>query len=92
MLEKVRVGQRSGVSPVLGSVTSQNHWNVRVCTVSRNGSFGLGPVTGLLVAQPANATSEKKVAATRIRRGAATPVLQLHVLNVTPSYFVGFAP
>src|SRR5918992_2766058 len=38
-LEKLRVGQRSGVRPVRGSVLFQNQRKVRTCTVSRNGSF-----------------------------------------------------
>ena len=35
-LEKLFVGQRSGVRPLRGSVVSQNQWNVRCSSVSRN--------------------------------------------------------
>lgn len=38
MLENGRDGARAAVSPVRGSVSSQNHWNVRASSVSRKGS------------------------------------------------------
>ena len=51
MLEKLFVGQRSGVSPLLGSVCSQNQLNVRRSSVSRNAVWrevsadgGIGPL------------------------------------------------
>src|SRR4051812_32099472 len=50
-LEKLFVGQRSGVSPLLGSLRSQNQLNVRRSRVSRNAACravsaagGVGPV------------------------------------------------
>src|SRR5438105_14925440 len=50
-LEKLFVGQRSGVSPLLGSVRSQNQLKVRRSSVSRNAVWrtvsregGIGPV------------------------------------------------
>src|SRR5882762_8531090 len=51
MLEKLLLGQRSGVSPLLGSVRSQNQLKVRRSSVSRNAvclvvsaEGGIGPL------------------------------------------------
>src|SRR5438105_12101582 len=62
-LEKLFVGQRSGVSPVLGSLRSQNQLKVRRSRVSRNAvcrvvraDGGIGPVIPVIdvaVVQPA---------------------------------------
>jgi hypothetical protein len=60
-LEKEGVGARSGTRPFCGLASCQKKSNVRVCTVSRNGSFretigGTTPVVGGAHAS-ANATA-----------------------------------
>jgi hypothetical protein len=79
-LENERVGHRSGVSPVRGSVVSQNHRKVRAWTVSRNGSSrGTPPATGAVTSAtgrcaveqaPADAVARKRTRAARHRRAA----------------------
>jgi hypothetical protein len=74
-LEKLFVGQRSGVSPVRASVRSQNQLNVRCSSVSRNaisravivavpgGNVGtlVGATTRVLHAEAATATTSRNI-------------------------------
>src|SRR5512147_1995786 len=63
MLENVRVGQRSGVSPVWASLRSQKTAKVRCSSVSRNawarGEPGSMPGGGLLTEQAIGASSPR---------------------------------
>src|SRR5687768_2859927 len=89
MLEKVSVGHRSGVSPVLAGVRSQNHRNVRAWTVSRNGSFAVGRgavmPAGLPLQATANAAKTPTTAATRNRGAAATIAVASVALSISGS-------
>src|SRR5687768_2492828 len=76
MLEKVSVGHRSGVSPVLAGVRSQNQRNVRAWTVSKNGSFAVGrgavmPAGVPLQAATANVAAMTPATAATGNRGVA---------------------
>ena len=75
MLEKLLEGQRSGLSPLLGSLCSQNQLKVRRWTVSRNAAClvesrdgGSDPGAPLIpVIDVADVHADAIVAATRIQ-------------------------
>src|SRR5215218_3820239 len=63
-LEKLFVGQRSGVSPLLALVLSQNHENVRCSSVSRNAvclavRLACGEGTVVVVGEQADSTAKR---------------------------------
>src|ERR1035437_10882694 len=67
MLEKLFDGQRSGVSPLLGSVCSQNQLKVRRSSVSRNAVWrvvssdgGIGPLIPVIDVAVVHADAMKK--------------------------------
>jgi len=75
MLEKLFVGQRSGVSPLLGLVCSQNQLKVRRSTVSRNAvcravsaDGGIGPLIPVIDVALVHADATKTRATTERRR------------------------
>src|ERR1700736_6122033 len=75
MLEKLFVGQRSGVSPLLGSLRSQNQLKVRRSTVSRNAVWravsangGFDPLIPVIDVALVHADATK-TRATKERRG-----------------------
>src|SRR5215212_1836384 len=79
-LEKLFVGQRSGVSPLLALVLSQNHEKVRCSSVSRNAILagGITPATGdasgcVAVAHPCWAASAKTTTKYRVLRIGLAP-------------------
>src|SRR5450759_5450702 len=82
MLEKLLLGHRSGVSPLLGSVLSQNQLKVRRSSVSRNAAWrtvsadgGIGPLIPVIDVALVHADATKKRATEDRRRTGRKSVI-----------------
>ena len=86
-LEKLCVGQRSGVSPLFGSLRSQNQSNVRRSRVSRNAVWrvvsadgGIGPLIPVIDVAVVHADPVRRSASATESRLATSRVMYMGFL------------